>query len=136
MKSVINLLENASGVTDLLTDGADGIVINREPQEAAIPYIVVTDEIIDTNDTFTGENLDERLVSVYCVSDRMYTSNSVDGAWEISQQVRSGLVGKKGTYSGGNYHITRMESESTFINDATNIPRVEIEQEYQIFSTR
>lgn len=136
MKSIINILENASGVTDLLTSGADSIFIDREPQEAKPPYILIMSEITNTNDTFSGENLDEWLVTVYSVSDRKYTSNSINGAWEVSLQVRSALVGQSGTYSGENYDVTRLESVSTFVNEDTNVPRVEVEQEFQVFSKR
>lgn len=136
MKSVINILENASGVTALLNNGADSIFMQREPQKEAPPYIVIMSEIVDTNSTYSGENLDEWNVSVHVVSDRVYTSNSVNGCWDIAQQVRSAMVGSTGTYDGENYNVTQMVSESTFFEDDVNIPRVETEQEYQIFSTR
>ena len=136
MKSVINILNSTSAITDLLADGASGVFIEREPQEAGVPYITVMSEIIDTNDTFSGENLDEWLITVICVSDWLYTNGSNVGAWDIAQEVRSAMVGATGTYNSERYQVTRMESESVFTNDSPNIHRVEVEQEYQLFSRR
>lgn len=136
MKSIINILENASGVTTLLTNGADSIFIDIEPQEEVAPYIVIMSEIVDPNSTFSGENLDEYLVTVYSVAAQKYTGNSVVGAWDISEQVRSALVGQTGSFGGENYNVTQHLNRSTFVNADTNVQRIEVEQEFQVFSRR
>lgn len=136
MKSILNILENDVTLTALLTDGADGVFIDREPQEATPPYVVVMSDIDDSNVTFNGENLDMLSVRVFSLSEQKYTANSINGAQEVADAVRSALVGSKGTHGGENYHITSLESESTFVNSEINFPRYEVEQEYTVFRPR
>ena len=91
MNVIETILRAASSVTDDLADGANSVRALRERQGEQIPYIVVTQDLVNPNDTTSGQSMDEWEVQVYIVSDRRTTDEAKKGAYSIGENVRAAL---------------------------------------------
>lgn len=136
MKAIISILQANSTITDKLSNGASSVFTDFAPQEDTAPYIIVDSEIADSNATYSGENLDVLSVHIHCISSRKYNSSAPYGAQDIADAVRSLIVGSSGTVSGEDYAVTMLESEDVFKYNDPNIPRIAVEQVYQVMRTR
>ena len=136
MKAIISLLQGESTVTDKLDNAGNSVFSSFIPQEENTPYVMVESEIVDSNSTYTGENLDELNVRVHCISSLEYQNSAPYGAQDIADAVRALLVGSSGSISGEDYHVTMLEDETVFKYPDPNVPRIAVEQVYQVMRRR
>ena len=133
-KALYTILAADATLTALLDNGASSVYSFEATQGDGVPHVVVMGEDNDPINTNSPTNTDEATVSVFCVSDRPYTSASIAGAYEVAEAVRTALVDEVGTFGGEYIKSCELDNQSAMFNEGTpNNPRFVIEQVYQIF---
>lgn len=131
-----SILRAATSVTSLLADGADSVRTLRERQSEKVPYIVVNQDLIDPNDSQSGQSIDQWNVVVTIVGDRLYTDGANIGVYNIGQLVRTALHDSNGTIAGFEVANVVFDSQSNQLFQSTNEKRVVIDQEYTMYVRR
>lgn len=136
MKAIYTILAADSNVTGALYDGAEDIYLLQTPQQSRVPFIVVGDsEIVDPNDTFSSQLLDEYNLTIYVWGQYLYDNGNNTGANDLAALVRTALHGVNGEYSSTKVKINfQNQSLSVFPNESTD--KYLVEQEYQVFVNR
>lgn len=136
MQSIHTILRASTAVTDLLADGADGVMHLMESQGGANPYICIDsdgDPLGTFEDTVTEEEIN---LTITIISDWQYTTGANVGAWSIGQQVKTLLEATTGTYSSEEIKKINYQGYSMQYFANAGKDKVLLEQEYQVFVKR
>lgn len=133
MRGVVNILENATGVTDLLKSGASSVFEIEADQGAKTPYVVISETSANPLNTMSGaSSQDETHTIVLCVSDRHRTSNGVSGADEVADAVLSALEATDGVYDTEDVREIELEDRDTFIENSPDHRKIVVELSFMV----
>jgi hypothetical protein len=131
------ILDADATVTTGLANGASSIMHLQEVQGEEAPYIIIRSELVDPNDTQTGQVIDEWEVSLFIVSNYLYTEGAVVGVKEKGEHCRASLHDTKGTYAGDNVAgIEYMYQSPPQIFRKNTQQKIQIEQTYRMWVNR
>lgn len=139
MRSVINILQNDTNLTNLI-GGANKIGMNLIGQTIKTPYVVVdVEERTPTTAFREPSDLDFVRFTVFSVADLTFSYGSVVGADEVGKAVRAALDKANaiaGTYDGETITRCVLERGGQIQEDRiANKPQITREDEY-ILSVR
>lgn len=131
------ILDAAATVTGDLANGADSIMHLMEVQGEGDPYVVLNSQIVNPNDTQSGQVIDEWEVSILIVSRWLYTEGEEAGAHNIAGNIRTALHDTSGTYAGSNVAGIVFDDQSPAqIFKENSEQKIQIEQTYRMWVNR
>lgn len=130
MKSILNILENDSTITDEVSTRIYSIDAD---QGADFPYIIVDIESMEPHPTMgAASTLDDVFVNVFSVANRQYSNGGTTGAYDLSELVRAALDQNSGTHDTEVVSLIQFQNSTSYHGGGVNNPHTTVEQSYKV----